>query len=105
FIWQQNMMSPFVVLFMFTLFWGVVDRRRGWLAPAVLLLGLLVQLHESTALLVVPLLVAIALAAKTIRWRDLALSAILLFIIYAPYLLWEIHTTFVALARPWHSKE
>ena len=94
FIWQQNMMSPFVVLFMFTLFWGVVDRRRGWLAPAVLLLGLLVQLHESTALLVVPLLVAIALAAKTIRWRDLALSAILLFIIYAPYLLWEIHTNF-----------
>src|SRR5256714_3643367 len=94
FIWQQNMMSPFVVLFMFTLFWGVVDRRRGWLAPAVLLLGLLVQLHESTALLVVPLLVAIALAAKTIRRRDLALSAILLFIIYAPYLLWEIHTNF-----------
>jgi len=94
FIWQQNMMSPFVVLFMFTLFWGVVDRRRGWLAPAVLLLGLLVQLHESTALLVVPLLVAIVLAAKTIRRRDLILSAILLFIIYAPYLLWEIHTNF-----------
>lgn len=94
FIWQQNMMSPFVVLFMFALFWGVVDRRRGWLAPAIVLLGLLVQLHESTALLVIPLFVAIVLAAKTIRWRDIALSAILLFIIYSPYLLWEIHTNF-----------
>ena len=94
FIWQQNMMSPFVVLFMFSLFWGVVDKRRGWLPPAILLLGLLIQLHESTALLVVPLLVAIVLAAKTIRRRDLVLSAILLFIIYAPYLLWEIHTNF-----------
>src|SRR5438105_3414559 len=27
FIWQQNMMSPFVILFMFALYWVVVDRR------------------------------------------------------------------------------
>ena len=95
FIWQQNMMSPFVVLFLFALFWGVVDRRKGWFAPAVVLLGLLVQLHESTTLLVVPLAVAVVLAIKTIRWRDLALACIRLFVIYAPYVLWEVHTNFV----------
>ncbi|TMB83649.1 MAG: glycosyltransferase family 39 protein, partial [Chloroflexi bacterium] len=80
FIWQQNMMSPFVILFMFALYWGVVDRRKGWFAPAVLLLGLLFQLHQSAALLVIPLFVAVVLAPKTIRWRDIVLAFVLLFI-------------------------
>src|SRR3989449_2416661 len=90
FIWQQNMMSPFVILFMFALYWGVVDRRRGCFAPAVLLLGLLFQLHQSAALLVIPLFVAVVLAPKTIRWRDIALAFVLLFILYFPYILWGV---------------
>lgn len=90
FIWQQNMMSPFVILFMFALYWGVVDRRKGWFAPAVLLLGLLFQLHQSAALLVIPLFVAVVLAPKTIRWRDIVLAFVLLFILYFPYILWEV---------------
>ncbi|MGZ3609338.1 MAG: ArnT family glycosyltransferase [Ktedonobacteraceae bacterium] len=32
FIWQQNMIAPFMVLFMFALYWGVVDRRKGWIS-------------------------------------------------------------------------
>jgi Dolichyl-phosphate-mannose-protein mannosyltransferase len=90
FIWQQNMMPPFVVLFMFALYWGVVDRRKGWFAPAVLLLGLLFQLHQSAALLVIPLFVAVVLAPKTIRWRDVVLAFVLLFMLYFPYMLWEV---------------
>src|SRR6266849_577093 len=35
FICQQNLIAPFVVLFIFTLFWGVVDRRKVWLFPAL----------------------------------------------------------------------
>ncbi|MFL5653709.1 MAG: ArnT family glycosyltransferase [Ktedonobacteraceae bacterium] len=93
-IWQPTLLPLFVTLFMFALFWGVVERRKGWLAPSVMLLGLLYQMHESSALLVVPLLIAVVLAAKTIRWRDVALSALFLFIIYAPYLFWEIQTSF-----------
>jgi len=95
FIWQPNMMSPFILLFLFALFRGVVERRKGWFAPAVVLLGLLFQLHQSTALLLVPLLLAIVLAAKTIRVRDIALAGFLLLLIYLPYVYWEIHVHFV----------
>src|SRR5947207_12764299 len=84
------MISPFVILFMFALYWGVVDRRKGWFAPAVLLLGLLFQLHQSAALLVIPLFVAVVLAPKTIRWRDIVLALALLFILYFPYIPWEV---------------
>ena len=76
FIWQPSLIAPFTVLFMFALFWGAVERRKGWLFPAMLLLGVLVQLHEITILLAVPLLVAILLAPKTIRLRDIVFGFI-----------------------------
>ncbi len=97
FIWQQNLVAPFVVLFIFALFWGVVDRRKGWLFPALLLLGILVQLHETTIILSVPLLVALLLAPGTVRWRDLALGVASLLLIFFTYLLWEFSTKFADL--------
>jgi len=89
FIWQQNLLLFFVPLYIFLLFRGAVARRRGWLGPALLLLGLLFQLHGSTLLLVVPLLVALAVAPYTVRWRDVVLGLFLVMLIYAPYMLWE----------------
>jgi len=94
FIWQQNLIAPFVVLFIFALFWGVVERRRGWLFPALLLLGILIQLHETTIILCVPLLVALLLAPGTVRWRDVTLGVASLLLIFFPYLLWELSTKF-----------
>ncbi|HET8851984.1 MAG TPA: glycosyltransferase family 39 protein, partial [Ktedonobacteraceae bacterium] len=97
FIWQPNLMPPFVVFFIFALFWGVVERRKGWLVPALLLLGILYQMHETAILLLVPLLVAVVLAPGPMRWRDLAFAFVLLLIIYSPYLLWEFSTKFADL--------
>src|SRR5260370_15113859 len=71
FIWQPSLIAPFTVLFMFALFWGAVERRKGWLFPAMLLLGVLVQLHGITILLAVSFLVAIFLSPPTIRLRDI----------------------------------
>lgn len=94
FIWQQNLIAPFVVLFLFALFWGAVERRSGWILPALALLGILVQLHETTILLVVPFLAALLLAPGTVRWRDLVAGLIVLFLLFFTYLLWEIGTDF-----------
>jgi len=97
FIWQPTLMAPFVVLFMFALFKGVVERRKGWLFPALLLSGILYQLHETSALLVAPLLLALVLAPGTLRWRDLVFGLISLVIIFFPYLLTEYSIKFADL--------
>lgn len=94
FSWQQNLLPLFVMLFMFALFRGVVERRKGWLAPALFLLGLSIQLHATAAFLVVPLAIALLLAPHTLRWRDLGLGIVLVLIIYAPYIVWEIASHF-----------
>src|SRR5438874_1976593 len=97
FIWQPTLLAPFTILFLFALFWGVVERRKGWLFPALFLLGIMYQLHELTLLLTLPLLVALLLAPRTIRLRDLVLAFIFLLLIFAPYLVWEVNTKFADL--------
>src|SRR5436305_2085893 len=94
FIWQPTLLAPFTILFLFALFWGVVERRKGWLFPALVLLGVMYQLHELTLLLVVPLVVALLLAPQTIRTRDIVLALVFLVLIFAPYLVWEVNTKF-----------
>jgi hypothetical protein len=109
FIWQPNMMAPLVILFIFVLFWGLLERRKGWLVPALFLLGVLYQLHETAFLLAAPLLMTLVLAPGTFRWRDLALAFGLLLVIFFPYLLWEVftgfadvHTVFLLAKQPAH---
>src|SRR5207248_5449350 len=92
FIWQPTLLAPFVMLFLFALFRGVVEQRQEWLFPALLLLGVMFQFHEITLVLVVPLLVALLLAPQTIR--DLVLAIVFLLLIFAPYLVWEVTAKF-----------
>ncbi len=94
FIWQQNLLLFFAPLYIYLLFHGAVARRQGWFGPALFLLGLLLQLHGSAFLLVVPLLIALVVAPYTVRWRDVTLGLLLLLFIYAPYILWEVSVHF-----------
>ena len=95
FIWQPNLMPPFVVFFLFALFEGAVRRRKGWLLPALVLYGLLYQMHPTAILLAAPLCVALLLAPETFRWRDLGLAILCLLVLFSPYLLFEYLTKFV----------
>jgi len=94
FVWQPNLMPPFVILFMFALFRGVVERRNGWLFPALLLLGILYQTHGTTMTLLAPLGLAVLFAPETIRRRNIVYAMIALAIIFFPFLLWQIATHF-----------
>ncbi len=92
FMWNQNLLLFFVPLFISVLFYGVIERRKGWLVPAIALVGLLAQLHGSGFLLAAPLVVAFLLAPGTIRIRDLVLGALAFLVLYSTYLLWLVHS-------------
>ncbi|GLV59594.1 hypothetical protein KDH_64200 [Dictyobacter sp. S3.2.2.5] len=95
FMWNQNMLLFFVPLLIWFLYRGAVARRTFWLFPSVVLIGLLVQFHASSIVLVVPLLVALVLAPRrTVRWYDFVLSVLGIFFIYAPYIVWLFQTHF-----------
>jgi 4-amino-4-deoxy-L-arabinose transferase-like glycosyltransferase len=92
FMWNQNLLLFFVPLFIGVLLYGVIERRKGWLVPAIALVGLLAQLHGSGFLLAAPLLVAFVLSPGTIRIRDILLGLLAFFILYSTYLLWLVHS-------------
>ena len=94
FIWSPNIEPFLVVIFLWLLFRGVVERRKGWLAPVLVLLGILYQLHASTLYLVIPLGAAVIMAFKTIRWRDIGYALLGLLLVFAPFLIWEFHNGF-----------
>ncbi len=93
-IWQPNLIPFFVLLFWFALFKGVIERRKGWLFPALLLMGVLYQLHGSTLLLGVPLCLALLFAFRTVRVRDFVFAGVGLVVIFVPFLILELHTGF-----------
>ena len=92
FMWNQNLLLFFVPLLISILLYGVIERRKGWLAPAIVLVGLLAQLHGSGFLLAAPLLVAFVLAPGTIRIRDIIFGALAFLVLYSTYLLWLVHS-------------
>ncbi|EFH90655.1 ArnT family glycosyltransferase [Ktedonobacter racemifer] len=102
-IWPQNFLPFFIMLFMFTLFRGVVERRKGWFFWAIVLIGILYQFHGSTLYLLAPLTAAVLFAFKTIRWRDIGLAAIVLLLLFAPYIVWEYHTNFADVTMILHA--
>ncbi len=88
-IWPQNFLPFFTLLFLFMLFRGVVERRKGWVAPAAVFVCILYQLHGSGLFMLVPFAVAVVFAYKTIRWYDIAFAAGAVLILFSPYLYWE----------------
>ncbi|HEY6539324.1 MAG TPA: glycosyltransferase family 39 protein, partial [Ktedonobacteraceae bacterium] len=98
-IWQPDLLPLFVILLLFMLFRGVVEGKRYWFLPAALLIGAMYQFHSTAIYLLAPLLVAVVLAYKTIRWRELPLAAFGLLLLYAPYIYLERHNQYADIRR------
>lgn len=90
FIWQQNLLAPIVILFIWTLCRGLIDRKPGWLGWNVLLWGIAFQLHPSAAPLLALTALGIVWAWRTVRPRDVAAAVASLIILFLPTLIWEI---------------
>ncbi len=94
-IWQPDILPFFVVLFLFAVFRGAVERRRGWFFPAVALVAILYQLHPSSILgMSVLLLLALILAPTTVRRGEILLAAGALILLFLPYGLLQVLSHF-----------
>jgi hypothetical protein len=99
FTWEQNLLSPFLLLLVGAVFVGLVERRAGWPGWAVFFWAICVQLHPTAALLLVVIAFAAIVAWRTLRWRDIAWVGAALVVVFAPALLWEVVSRGADLAR------
>lgn len=96
-IWSPNLIPLFVILFIFSLFLGVVERRKGWIILALPLMSILYQLHETSILLVSVLLLALLFAWRTLRLGPILLGLGAMLLVSLPYLAWEVKSHFIDL--------
>src|SRR5258708_4834823 len=94
FFWNPNFLPLFVLLFLMAIFRGVVERRKGWFAPALLLVGIAYQLHATGLFLLIPLALAVLFAWRTVRVRDLLWAGGGLLLMFAPFIYWEVKAQF-----------
>lgn len=89
FIWQQNLLAPVVLGFIWLIALAVVERRRGWLGWSVLLWGIATELHPTAAPLLGLIALALALTWRELRRRDILWAAAASLALFGPTLLWE----------------
>jgi 4-amino-4-deoxy-L-arabinose transferase-like glycosyltransferase len=94
FFWPQNLLPFFTMLFMMCVFRGVVERRRGWFAPALLSAVMAYQLHGTGLFLLGTLALAVFFAWRTLRIRDFLWGGIGLALLFAPFIYWEFKVHF-----------
>jgi hypothetical protein len=94
-IWQPDILPFFMILFLFAIFRGAVERRKGWFVPAIALMAITYQLHPSSIVGVGTLLaITLIVAPTTVRWREIFLAAGILILLFFPYTLLEITNHF-----------
>jgi hypothetical protein len=97
FIWQPSLQVPFTVLLVAAVLAGVVGKRRSWLAWALPLLGILIQMHPVTASFLGLIVIGWLLAPETVRVRDLAIGGVVTLALYIPTIIFEAMTGFADL--------
>lgn len=90
-IWQPDILPFFMILFLFAVFHGAVEHRKGWFFPAIALMAIIYQVHPSSIVALSALLTtALIIAPKTVHWRDIFLAAGALILLFFPYVLLEV---------------
>jgi hypothetical protein len=94
-IWQPNPLPFFMILFLFAIYRGGVERRQGWLLPAAATFAVIYQLHPSAALAMVALIaLTLVMAPRTVRWRDIPLSIGAVILLFLPTIVWNVLSNF-----------
>ncbi|HLY32541.1 MAG TPA: glycosyltransferase family 39 protein, partial [Ktedonobacterales bacterium] len=89
FIWQQTLVPPLLLATLWTLYLGLVDGKRHWLAPHALLLAALVQVYPLTITLAPLTLLAMALRWRSVHWLDVPLALAGVALLFTPTYLFE----------------
>jgi hypothetical protein len=94
FIWQQNLLPPFVMWFILLIAAAIAGKRSRWLAWALPLWGLMIQLHPTALVLGLLIPFAWLLSPRKAPIRDLLIGIAALIVLYIPTILWEVTSHF-----------
>ena len=93
--WNPNVVPFFSLLIIYALLKVVVKRETGWLIVALFALGINIQLHYVTLLMIPVIVMSLLFMKFRIPFKNFLLSIGAFIIAYSPFLLFEIRHGFV----------
>jgi 4-amino-4-deoxy-L-arabinose transferase-like glycosyltransferase len=84
-IWTQNLLAPFIVLFLYLAFIALEENRKRFIPLACIVLGIILQLHMSGIYIAGLALILLLMHWKTIDKRYLAFGVVLFVCTFIPY--------------------
>lgn len=89
FIWQPNYLPPILGLWALAIFAGCAGSRRNWFVPAAALTVLAMLFHETAAILLVVLAVAVVLAPRRPRRGEWITAVALAVVLFLPFMVFQ----------------
>lgn len=89
FIWQPNYLPPILGLWALAIFAGCAGSRRNWFVPAAALTVLAMLFHETAAILLVVLAVAVVLAPRRPRRGEWIAAGALAVVLFLPFMVFQ----------------
>ncbi|RYD77920.1 MAG: hypothetical protein EOP53_12130 [Sphingobacteriales bacterium] len=93
-IWTQNLLAPFIILFVFLLFEGIYRNKKNYLVYALFVLGILLQLHLAAAYFLPLTIIFLIIKWKYIAWKQLLLGILAFTFTFIPYIIYEVSHDF-----------
>jgi 4-amino-4-deoxy-L-arabinose transferase-like glycosyltransferase len=94
-IWTQNLLAPFIMLFIYFMFNAVYDKKRRQVIPAMIALGFIVQLHLSAAYFIGVFTFSIIWYRERLNWKYIGIGGILFLMMFAPYFFFQFQNSFI----------
>ncbi len=90
YIWQNCLLLPVVIGALYTLHLGMVQRRRHWFIPHVLLMAVAIQIHPIAVAFLPLTVVGLAMGWAAVTWYDFYLGVAGAAALYIPTVLFEV---------------
>lgn len=97
-IWTQNLLTPFIFLFLYLTFIGIYNNRKKTLIAGCVVLGFVLQLHMSAAYFAVLGIILLITNWNKIDKRYLSIGLILFLSTFVPYVIFLFKTQFEVLS-------
>ena len=93
-IWNQNVLTPFVILFLFSIYKLVFEKNKKFIYLIIISLAVLTQLHMSCVVFLIFLGIVLIITRPQIKLHHYLTGLGILIVFYLPYIIFEFQNSF-----------
>jgi 4-amino-4-deoxy-L-arabinose transferase-like glycosyltransferase len=94
-IWTQNLVAPFIMMFIYFMYNAVHDNKKHHVIYALIALGFVLQLHLSAAFFIGVFIITVIRYREQINWKYFSVGIVSFLLTFTPYMIFQIKSNFI----------